>query len=71
MTLQRILATSKGWAVASDGTRWILARRNGRDGWKGVSFVRSSRTVLARCMRRNGLGASRMRVLLAATGAKP
>lgn len=47
----RTFACVGDWAVASDGIQWILQRR-WKDGvWRGVSFVRSSRDILARCMR--------------------
>jgi hypothetical protein len=59
MTDRRI-ACSGDWAVASDGIQWILQRRRvrrGADTWDGVSFVRSTRDVLARCMREKGVPA--------------
>ena len=50
----RIFATAGGWAVASDGIQWILQCRKGPNAWRGVSFVRSTRDILARCMREKG-----------------
>jgi len=41
------------WALASDGLQWVLQRRKGKH-WEAVSFVRSSKDVLARCMREKG-----------------
>jgi hypothetical protein len=42
--------------LAADDLQWILYRRRSekRGGWKGVSFVRSTKTILARCMREKG-----------------
>jgi hypothetical protein len=39
------------WALASDGIQWILLRRHGPVRWDGVSYVRSTKDILARCMR--------------------
>ena len=50
----RVFATSGDWAVASDGIQWILQRRWADGQWRAVSFVRSGRDVLARCMREKG-----------------
>jgi hypothetical protein len=38
------------WALASDGVQWIL--QHGRE---GVSFVHTSKDILARCMRDKGV----------------
>jgi hypothetical protein len=47
-------SSQSGWAIASDGIQWILYRRH--DGQqRSVSFVHSSRDVLARCMSENGV----------------
>jgi hypothetical protein len=44
------------WAVAIDGAQWILQKRLGTRGkWYPVSFVRSTKAILARCMRENGV----------------
>jgi hypothetical protein len=54
----RVFATSGDWALGSDGVQWMLMRRHPRkrgDSWDPVSFVRSTRDVLARCMREKGL----------------
>jgi hypothetical protein len=37
------------FAVADDGTQWILQRREG-ERWRDISFVRTTRDVLARCL---------------------
>ena len=44
------------WALASDGAQWILQRRRGAQ-WQAVSFVRSTKDILARCMREKGVPA--------------
>ena len=47
-------SAKSGWAIASDGIQWILqCRHNGQQ--RSVSFVHSSRDVLARCMSENGV----------------
>jgi hypothetical protein len=47
-------SSKSGWTIASDGIQWILQRRhNGQQ--RSVSFVHSSRDVLARCMSENGV----------------
>jgi hypothetical protein len=60
----RILATSGDWAVASDGVQWILQRRQPGGHWRAVSFVRSERSILARCMREKGCEAPTADILL-------
>jgi hypothetical protein len=50
----RFLRINDRFALASDGIQWILQRREGTK-WCGVSFVRSTRDVLARCMREKGV----------------
>ena len=56
-------AISGNWAIASDGIQWMLQRKKG-DEWRGVSFVRSTRFVLARCMREKGVDRSSIDYLL-------
>jgi hypothetical protein len=60
--LRQIVARGR-WAIATDGAQWILRRRRG-DRWQNLSFVRTTRDVLARCMRENGARPDEM-VLLA------
>jgi hypothetical protein len=57
-TMERIFATSGDWALGSDGVQWILYHRRSRErgGWIPVSFVRSHRDILERCMREKGCG---------------
>jgi hypothetical protein len=51
-------AVSGRWALAADSLQWILQRlhprKNDIDTWDPVSFVRSTRDILARCMREKG-----------------
>jgi hypothetical protein len=47
-------AVSGSWALAADSLQWMLQRRYGHGtqvGWKSISFVSSTKTILARCMR--------------------
>jgi hypothetical protein len=63
----RVFATSGDWALASDGVQWMLMRRRTRPAgayWQPVSFVRSTRDVLARCMREKGVDVFNARSLL-------
>jgi hypothetical protein len=57
------------WALGADELQWILykrhVRRGGRVTWDGVSFVRSERLVLERCMREKGVSGRERAVLLA------
>lgn len=66
----RVFATTSDWALASDGVQWMLMRRStekrpDREPWRAVSFVRSGKGILARCMREKGVAADAMRSLLA------
>ena len=49
----RQIAVSGDWALASDGIQWIVQRKKGSK-WRGVSFVRSDRDIVARCLREKG-----------------
>lgn len=60
----RVFTISGDWALASDGLQWILQRRYGGNASRNVSFVRSTKEILARCMREAGLGASDSEALL-------
>lgn len=65
----RIIASEGDWAVGTDGVQWMLMRRTterrpNREPWQAVSFVRSEREILARCMREKGVGDAAMRYLL-------
>jgi hypothetical protein len=60
----RVFSTSGDWALASEGTQWILQRRYAKGGWKNVAFARSTRDILARCMREKGVDDDTARLLL-------
>ena len=63
----RVFVTEGDWALGSDGIQWMLMKRHRRPSgpyWQGVSFVRSTRYILARCMREKGVGASTAEKLL-------
>ena len=54
----RVFRIEGDWALGSDGVQWMLMRRHIRtkgDTWDPVSFVRSTKDILARCMREKGL----------------
>jgi hypothetical protein len=62
----RQFAVSGRWALASDRLQWILQRkRSGRPPWRAVSFVRSTKDILARCMSENGATPDEIHSLLA------
>ena len=52
------------WALASDGLQWILLRQQGHEKWRGVSFVRSTKDILGRCLREKRTPADDARRLL-------
>lgn len=54
------------WALATDGVQWILQRQSGSDHWQAVSFVRTTREILARRMREKGVPALAAEQLLKA-----
>lgn len=45
------------WALASDGLQWILQRRRNDGRYTNLSFVRSTKEILERCMREKGMPA--------------
>ena len=52
--MDNLVTTSSDWAIASDGIQWIL--RNRHNGWqRPVSFVHSTKDILARCMNEKGV----------------
>lgn len=53
------------WALASDGHQWALMRLQPKGHWHAVSFVRSSKEILARCCAEKGVGVSTAIKLLA------
>jgi hypothetical protein len=60
----RVFAAAADWALASDGIQWILQRRYDK-GWRNVSFVHSTKDILARCMREKGVELGTAVLLLA------
>ena len=62
----RVFVTAGDWAVGADELQWILFRRRSQrlGGWIGVSFIRSTRDILARCMRERGVDDDTARLLL-------
>ena len=60
----KLFRVSGRWALASDGLQWTLLRQQGQEKWRGVAFVRSTRDVLARCIREKGTPADDARRLL-------
>ena len=50
---ERQFAISGRWALAADSLQWMLQRRDGQQ-WRSVSFVSSTKDILARCMREKG-----------------
>jgi hypothetical protein len=61
---RHFLQINPHWSLASDGLQWIL-RRHHTGGVNNLSFVRSSRDVLARCMRERGIPADDIKTALA------
>jgi hypothetical protein len=56
----RQFVTAGEWTLASDGIQWVLQHRrqkNGETSWRPVCFIRSTRDILARCMREKGVPA--------------
>ena len=69
-----VIAISGNRSVTTDGLQWILRRRTGTDRrtgkpvWESVSFVRSTKDILALCMREKGTPPEDARKLLAGLG---
>ena len=59
--LRQVVAQGR-WAIATDGVQWILQRHRG-DRWENLSFVRTTRDILARCMREKGAQPDEMGLL--------
>src|SRR5262249_57703043 len=63
----RQFAVCGEWALASDGLQWIVQRRyhlRGKPRWRSISFVHSTRAVLARCLREAGASGADVHLLL-------
>jgi hypothetical protein len=68
-----VIATSGDWSVTSDGLQWILRKRRtlkGEPVGVAVSFVHSTRDILARCMREKGCPPEAATSLLAAVSSE-
>jgi len=53
----RQFAISGKWALAADRLQWMVQRQylhKGEIKWHSVSFVASTKVILARCLRENG-----------------
>jgi hypothetical protein len=53
----RQFAISGKWALAADRLQWMVQRQyisKGEIKWQSVSFVASTRDILARCLREKG-----------------
>jgi hypothetical protein len=53
----RVFAISGKWALAADKLQWMVMRRytsGGQVKWQPVSFVASTKVILARCLREEG-----------------
>jgi hypothetical protein len=68
-----VLAASGNWSITTDGLQWILRKqrtlpnqRTGKPKWDALSFVHSTKNILARCMREKGCPAEDAAQLLAA-----
>lgn len=64
----RVFTTAGDWAVGADNLQWMLMHRTtrrGKEAWNPVSFVRSTRNILARCMREKGVEPCTADLLLA------
>jgi hypothetical protein len=60
---ERQIAIVGLWAIATDGVQWIVQRyRGGR--WRNISFIHSTRTVLARCLHEAGATPAEIHALL-------
>jgi hypothetical protein len=70
------IAEADGWAVGTDGIQWILRRRggvdrrSGRTVWADLSFVRSTKDILERCMREKNCPSATCESLLGALGSE-
>jgi hypothetical protein len=73
VTDRHVLRVGAKWALAYDDLQWILKRfigtrksgaRAGQEIWEDVSFVSSTKAILARCMREKGVPADDIRIAL-------
>ena len=50
----RTFRVVENFALATDGIQWIVQRSKGDNLWRSVSFVRTYKAILARCLREAG-----------------
>ena len=53
----RQFVISGKWALAADKLQWMVQRRylsKGQPAWRSISFVSSTKDILARCLREKG-----------------
>jgi hypothetical protein len=60
----RPIVVGDRFAIATDGIQWIVQRRKGQQ-WLAVKFVRSTKAILAHCLREAGATAAESEKLLA------
>jgi hypothetical protein len=53
-TLAPAIPINADWRISADNLQWILQRRR-MNGWRPVSFVSSTKEILARCMKEKGV----------------
>ncbi len=62
MSERRKLHLASGWALGWDETQWILFRArkaHAETRWMPVSYIATTKGILLRCMRENGVQADR------------
>jgi len=59
----RQIARHGSWAIASDGIQWIVENYHGNR-WRPLKFARSTRTILARCLREAGASPAEVEALI-------
>ena len=73
VTDRQFLRIGAKWALAHDDLQWILQRfigtrksgpRAGQEIWEDISFVSSTKAILARCMREKGVPDDDIRIAL-------
>ena len=61
---ERQIASAGSWAIATDGLQWIVQRYRGNR-WRNLKFVRTTKFILARCLREAGATPDAIDALLA------
>jgi hypothetical protein len=62
--IDRQIIVGERFAIATDGNQWVLQRLTGQK-WLAISFVRSTKDTLVRCMREAGAAKAEIETLLA------